>query len=633
MTKRRRNILKWLMVILILLSIAAFFIYKMLFPPGPILDEVPNPVRDRAAQDWAVLESQVERTDHRNLYWGDMHVHTSYSFDAYIGGILPKPDDAYRFAKGEPIKVYTEDVKIQRPLDFAAVTDHAEYLGELYSVHTPGAPAHNAMLPRYFRSVGMDTAKQLKLFRRLLNNVGNRVERNHLDFFQGFETTKSAWDIELKAAEDHYEPGRFTTFAAYEWTLGLDNAHAHRNVFFKNMKVPDYPISALEVDNEVDFWKGLDQFRAEGATVMAIPHNLNISEGTTFPLMAADGNEFSEEYLRSRKRNEPLLEIHQAKGNSEVHPDIWTEDEFAGFEVYTEEGLNENNYARHILKRGLKYKDEHGINPYQYGIIGSTDTHNGTPGNTEENDEFRGNHAFVDYTPELRSQRPWVLNPRRQTQKVVNPGGLMAVWAKANTRSDIYDAMERKETYATSGVRIQLRFFGGYDLRPFRSYEEMLDIGYQKGVHMGQTLLSSGTAPSFYVWASKDPDGANLDRVQIIKGWYDEGELKETIYNVFASEERTIRSDGSLMPINNSLNMTSGEWDEQVGASTLSGMWTDPDYIQGQETFYYVRVLEVPTPRWSLYDEIEAGVQFADDTPKVIQERAWSSPIWIEKDN
>jgi len=622
---------KWITIIIVALVIAAFFIYRMLFP-GMVTDYVDNTVEDRATKDWSALEAEVPKNELRDVFFGDMHVHTSFSFDAYIGGILPKPADAYRFAKGESIKVFTDDVKIKRPLDFAAVTDHAEFLGELYSVHTKGAPGHNALLARYFRSLGMDTLKQREFFNRMLNRVSENETRGHLDFFQGFETTKAAWDINLAAAEEHYIPGDFTTFAAYEWTFtkGATRAHGHRNIFFKDMMVPQYPISAVEAPDEVQMWNGLEQFRSEGATVMAVPHNSNLSQGLTFPFVKPDGSPLDEEYMASRRKNEPLVEIHQAKGNSEVHPELWTEDEFAGFEVYNQKELNENNYVRHILKRGLQYKSEHGINPYAYGIIGSTDTHNGTPGNTEEDDEFKGNHAFVDYNAELRQRRPWVLDESLNTKDVYNPGGLMGVWAKANTRSEIYESMERKETFATSGGRIQVRFFGGHDLPPFSNYEDMVSKGYTEGVHMGESLIATDEAPSFYVWAAKDSEGARLDRIQIIKGWYDGDKLQEKIYNVAASDNRAIDEDGTISDIDSELDMKTGTWNTSVGASELSNVWTDPDYNSDHEAFYYVRVLEVETPRWSLYDQIQTDVEYKDDTQMTIRERAWSSPIWVE---
>jgi len=620
---------KWIIASIILLAIIGAYIYMMLYPRGPILDEVPNPIRDRTSKDWQALERDVDKNEQRDVYFGDMHVHTAFSFDAYIGGILPKPSDAYRFAKGQSVKVFTDDVRIVRPLDFAAVTDHAEYLGELYSIHTPGAPAHKALLPRYFRSVGMDTIKQVKLFNRLLSNVGSNAGRTHLGFFQGFETTKAAWDIALDAAEEHYDPGTFTTFAAYEWTLGVNRAHAHRNVFFKDMMVPDYPISAIEAQDEVALWNFLDDFRSHGATVMAVPHNSNLSEGGLFPEQQPDGSEIDIDYLNSRARNEKLVEIHQAKGNSEVHPALWGEDEFADFEVYSQKAPVLNNYVRHVLKRGLAYKKEQGINPYEYGIIGSTDTHNGTPGNTEEDDTFRGNHAFLDYNAELRRNRPWILDRSLNTRDVVNPGGLMAVWAKANTRPEIYEAMERKETYATSGGRIKLRFFAGEDLPAFSSYQEMLDNGYNNGAHMGQTINAPEQSPVFYLWAAKDPEGANLDRVQIIKGWYIDGVLHEQIYNAIGADDRLPDANGDLPNLDNSLDLETGEWDTSIGDAELSGIWQDPAYDSDQEAFYYMRVLEVTTPRWSLYDEVQEGVIYPDDTEMTIIERAWSSPIWV----
>lgn len=632
MKKRNSSRWKWFLGILLLLAIVGFFIYRMLFPAGPILDYVDNTIEDRATKDWASVEAAIPKNEMRDVYFGDMHVHTSFSFDAYIGGILPKPTDAYRFAKGEAIKVFTDDVQIKRPLDFAAVTDHAEFLGELYSVHTPGAPGHGAFLARYFRSLGMDTVKQRAFFNRMLNRVTDDNERSHLDFFQGFETTSAAWDINLAAAEEHYVPGAFTTFAAYEWTYtkGSTRAHGHRNIFFKDMMVPQYPISAIEAADEVQMWNGLEQFRNEGATVMAVPHNSNLSEGLTFPLYKPDGSPLDKEYMEKRSKNEPLVEIHQAKGNSEVHPELWSSDEFSNFEVYNQQELNENNYVRHVLKRGVQYKSEHDINPYAYGLIGSTDTHNGTPGNTEEDDEFRGNHAFVDYSSDLRYQRPWILDPTLRTRDVYNPGGLMGVWAKANTRSEIYESMERKETYATSGGRIQVRFFAGHDLKPFSNYAEMVTQGYADGVHMGQTLKGNGKAPSFYVWAAKDSEGARLDRIQIIKGWYDGSALQEKIYNVAVSDDRNIQDDGSVGELDNKLNLETGTWDSSVGASELSTLWEDPDYNADHEVFYYVRVLEVETPRWTLYDQIQTDVEYTDDTEMTIHERAWSSPIWIE---
>ena len=595
---------KWLLLIL-LIAIIAFAVYRILFPNGPVIDDVPNPIRDRATKDWQLLESQVPNNELRDLYFGDMHVHTNYSFDAYIGGVVADPGLAYDFAKGKPIKVIDKEVAIERPLDFAAITDHSEYFGELYSINVKGAPAHNAALPRYFRSLGFDTLKQRELFNRLLKNVGKQ-DRKHLDFFKGYETTKSAWDVELDAAEKHYDPGNFTTFAAYEWTSGNGFAHNHRNVFFKNMKVPDYPVSALEAKTEMELWTALENFRENGATVMAISHNSNLSEGVAFPLQKPDGSPIDENYILQRSRNEPLVEIHQAKGNSEVASAYWSNDEFANFENYDSKKHVENDYVRWALKKGLEYQNEFGINPYRYGFIASTDTHNGTPGNTEEDDDYIGNHSLVDSDVNVRLNRDWILDIEKKTYEAVNPGGLMAVWSKANTRTEIYEAMERKETYGTSGGRIKLRVFAGNGFKKLHSdYATLIKDGYSNGKPMGSILNEKF---DLLIWAAKDPEGANLEKLQVIKGWYDGKELQEQIYDVTPNKSET----------------------NEMGQAEMSVLWSDPEFDKTQYAFYYIRVLEAETPRWSHWDEKKYGVEYPESVPDFIRERAWSSPIWYD---
>lgn len=616
-------------MLLFVVAVVAFFFYKSLYPDGPVLDEVENPVRDRSMKDWVSLEMAVPKNKNRDVFFGDLHVHTAYSFDAYIGGTIAKPEDAYRFAKGEAIPVVYDEVKIERPLDFAAVTDHSEYFGELYSIHTKGAPAHNAALPRYFRSVGNDTIKQRALFLRMLRNVGQ--ERNHLNFYQGYETTKRTWDLEIEAAEKHYEPGSFTTFAAYEWTLGNGMSHTHRNVFFKDMNVPDYPISAFEARNELELWKSLEDFRKKGSTVMAVPHNMNLSNGTAFPLQQPDGNDIDQAYVERRNLNEPLAEVHQAKGNSEVIKDFWANDEFSDFENYNEGEPKENNYLRWALKKGLEYESQFGTNPYKYGMIGSTDTHNGTPGNTEEDDDYIGNHTQVDSDAKIRSSRKWILDTTMYVYQAVNPGGLMAVWSEANTRTDIYEAMERRETYATSGGRIKVRFFAGKNFKSsYNSYDEMVRDGYSKGVPMGADIKTDH--PEFLIWAAKDPDGANLDRIQVVKGWYRNGELNEKIFNVALSDQRQLHSDGKVPDNGAKINPETGAWDHTKGDKELFVRWSDPEFSQDMKAFYYLRVFEIETPRWNYWDEIKYGVKYPEHIPKTIQERAWSSPIWYSSE-
>jgi hypothetical protein len=355
---------------------------------------------------------------------------------------------------------------------------------------------------------------------------------------------------------------------------------------------------------------------------MAIPHNTNLSNGDAFPSQQVDGSPIDENYIRIRSKNEPLVEVHQAKGNSEVSAQFWQNDEYANFENY-EVGSDPNNFVRHVLKRGIQYEEELGANPFKLGMIGSTDTHNGTPGNTEEYDEFIGNHLLVDELAERRASREWVLDPEMKVYEAVNPGGLAAIWAESNTRPDLYDAMMRKETYATSGTRIQLRFFAGYNYEiSDTDYEALTNQGYSKGVAMGGDLeFRENDIPSFLIWAAKDPLSANLDKIQVIKGWYENEELKEKIFDAVVSDQY-VQNDLKAV------NLETGEWDRTKGSPILSSVWQDPEFNKNLSCFYYLRVLEVPTPRWNLWDEINEGVKYPDSVPKVIRERAWSSPIW-----
>ena len=599
----RRRII-WL-VILIVLLIIGWFIYRTLFPKGPILDSIPNPIENKISGN--PNEEAVPKDALKEAYFGDLHIHTGMSLDAYIGGIRTTPDQAYQFAKGETIKILdTGRVAIQRPLDFAAITDHSEFLGELYSIYTRGAPAHRSVAAIYLRSVGLDTLKQQELFLRTTGADQERGEeqgfRTHLDFFQGFETTIVGWDIHIDAANKHYEPGKFTTLAGYEWSLGGATTHLHRNVFFGDMNLPAYPISSLEARNEYELWKALEKMRKEGADVIAVPHNSNLSHGGTFTNQQPDGSPYDAEYAKLRASYEPLAEIHQAKGNSEVTASFWPNDEYANFENYARPPDTVTNYVRHALKMGIQYQEELGVNPFKYGLIGSTDTHNGTPGNTEEDDEFIGNHALLDFFHEQRLGRDFPGYDTR-VHRIFNPGGLTGVWAEANTRPEIFSALKRKETFATSGTRIKVRLFGGEAFaKAYEDYTSLVKDGYDNGVTMGADLPTDIESPEFLIWAVKDPIGAPLHLIQVIKGWVEDGEMNEEIYDVSTTDD--------------------------TGAVELTVTWKDPAFDPGQEAFYYVRVLEKPTPRWSRHDELRYNVAYPDDLPEYVHERAWSSPIW-----
>ncbi|MEM1121495.1 MAG: DUF3604 domain-containing protein [Bacteroidota bacterium] len=631
MTKRKTII--WLITPLVLATIG-YSIYKTLFPGGADLTPVPNPIRDRATIAHQQAESDLPTNPLKNAFFGDLHVHTSLSFDAYIGGTVATPSDAYHFAKGGAISIFGQQKKLKRPLDFAAVTDHSEFIGEYYSAQTKGAPGYYSMAAQTLRGAADDEVKALALFQRLRNREGGG-ERTHMGFFQGFETTKLAWDMILAAAETHYEPGKFSTLVGYEWSAAKNGGHIHRNVFFRDMVVPDYPISAIEARTAEDLWASLAKYEEGGATVLAIPHNTNLSKGFAFPDTKNDGQPLDANYLKSRQNWEPLVEIHQAKGNSEVHAQFWQNDEYADFENFTYLPAKKNTYVRYALKKGLVYQHEKGINPYKFGFVGSTDTHNATPGVTEET-EPNQNHTRIDLNADDRRNQEWVLTGSqldrgKKVYEAVNPGGLVGVWAPKNTRGEIWDALKRKETFATSGGRIKIRFFGGYDFaKAYDSYEALVKAGYEVGVSMGSDLPPStdeNKSPSFLIWATKDAESANLDRVQIIKGWYKNGNLEEKIYNVAVSDNRMIQQDGSVASIEASVDLKKGAWDKTKGATTLQTVWTDPDFDPQVEAFYYARVLELSTARYNLWDEIKENVAYPADAERAIQERAWSSPI------
>ncbi len=630
MSKKRKRLI-WATSIITLIGVS-FYIYKMLFP-GMNLTPVPNNITDKATLSKTIDESQARKYPLKEAFFGDLHVHTEFSFDAYIGGAIASPSDAYRFAKGEGLELYGQMVKLRRPLDFAAVTDHCEFLGELYSVMNEDAPGHNAFLARYFRSVTQDSVKGVKLFNRIRSLPKDR-ERTHFNFFGGFETTKKVWDITLQAAEEHYQPGTFTTLAGYEWSMVKNDGHLHRNVLFRDMIVPDYPISAIEANTPVKFWEGLETFTKEGATVLAIPHNSNLSKGMMFDDKQLDGTPIDKAYVTTRNKFEPLVEMYQVKGSSEVHAEFWKNDEFADLENATFLPAQESNYVRYALKKGLEYEDKFGVNPFKYGLIGSTDTHNGTPGNTEENDDFIGNHTRIDKNAANRRYRDWVLTASEadydtKVYEAINPGGLVAVWSERNTRGEIWDALKRRETYATSGGRIKVRLFGGYDFKnSYSNYETMVKDGYEKGVPMGSDLASANGKPSFIIWAQKDAESANLDRIQVIKGWYKDGELHEKIYNVALSDNRKVSANGSVSATGAVVNMETGEWDKSKGAVELQTVWTDEDFDPAARCFYYLRVLELPTARYTLMDKLKYNINYPEDAVMTVQERAWSSPIW-----
>ncbi|MFL0354282.1 DUF3604 domain-containing protein [Xanthomarina sp. GH4-25] len=568
----------------------------------------------------------------KEAYFGETHMHTMFSLDAYIGGNRMTPDAALRFAQGEAVALdkFGKTWQLKRPLDFAAVTDHAENIGEVYTIVTPGAPGYNLEASEAIRNVP-NLEEGLKLFVKYVVSNNRSATPQHPDFWQGPASTMNAWEIMNEATEKYNQPGKFTTLHAFEWSGAPNGGNLHRNIIFRDTIVPDLPYSYIDGNRETDLWKWLGEITHNGSTVLAIPHNSNASKGMMFDANMPDGQPITKEYADERNRWERTIEIMQIKGSSEVHPLFWKNDEFANFENansmadFSGRKFEQKNFVRDALKKGLQYETELGVNPYKLGFNGGTDSHNGFMANVEE-DNWTGGHGLADMTAENR-----VSNTVDGWAKVydTNPGSITGVWAPSNTRADIWDGMYNRETFATSGPRLKVRLFAGYGYKEsYTSYNDMVRDGYEKGVPMGGDLrMNSEEAPKFLVWAIKDPMNANLDRIQIVKGWYENGELKEKIYNVIASDNR-LKPDGTVTPTDALVNLETAAFDTSKGAAEFMTTWTDPDFKVTDNAFYYARVLQIPTARWNLYDEIRDQVTYPETVDKTVQERAWSSPIW-----
>jgi hypothetical protein len=567
----------------------------------------------------------------RNAYFGETHVHGAYSLDAFIGGARLEPDEQYRFAKGEPVTLYGESHALDRPLDFVALSDHAEYIGEMYSTMVPSAPGHEQ--PELDQLRGLSSLEERRAWFAKYVVENNRGDNpRHPPFFQGFDTTRSAWKLMVEAAERHNEPGRFTALIGFEWSAAPGGANLHRNLIFRDANVPDMPVSSYEVRQDEQLWEWMAGLEGQGMELFAIPHNSNASKTMMFPEVDAAGDPIDLEYAQLRQHFEPLIEMMQIKGNSEVHRSFWKADEFADFENadslarFSGRTLDRRNFVRWGLEKGLAYQQELGANPFKYGFIGGTDNHNGASADVVESN-WPGSHGPEDGSVEARRTGEvggWA------EAKDLNPGSLAAVWATENTRAAIFDAMKRRETFATSGPRIQVRFFGGVDLPGDPTDPQaVVEQGYELGVPMGGDLQPTEASPTFTVQAMKDPDGANLDRIQIIKGWVDaSGELHEAIVDVVWSGDRQHGADGKLPPVGNTVDLETARYTNTIGAASLMGSWRDESFDPAQHAFYYARVLEIPTPRWSTYDAVRNDLPLLEDVPATIQERAWTSPIW-----
>jgi hypothetical protein len=586
------------------------------------------------AVSWLVNAAD-QGTVPKNLYFGETHVHTAYSLDAYLGGTRMTPADAYRHAKGQTVVVNGQPHRIRRPLDFAAVTDHAEYLGEMYAALHPDAPGHDQ--PEIQQLIALtDPRDRREWFLKYVVSNNRGASPRHLPFYPGEAAVASGWQVVVAASEEHNEPGVFTTFPAFEWSSAPGGANLHRNIIYRSATVPAIPMSSLDIPREEALWAWLAEHAAKGSRALALPHNSNASKGLMFPDKDSTGKPLDAAYALQRAEFERAIEIMQIKGNSEVNPGFWSADEFADFENAPSMGQfsgrtpDRRNYVRDGLVRGLALADELGTNPFKLGIIGGTDSHNALMGDTDE-DNWVGGHGFEDGTPQ-----------RRQTAEVggwlaardQSPGSLTGAWAVENTREAIWDALYNREVFATSGSRIALRFFAGWTLEPdMLQRADRIERAYAAGVPMGGDLKGapSGSAPRFLVMASKDAVGANLDRIQIVKGWVDaDGSHRDKVFDVVWSGARIMGADGKLPSVGNTVDLKTATYLNTIGAATLAAFWEDPEFDPLRPALYYARVLEIPTPRWTTFDAVRAGLEAPDDAPPVIQERAWSSPIWYE---
>jgi hypothetical protein len=572
----------------------------------------------------------------KEAYFGEQHLHTAYSLDAYIAGARLMPADAYRFAKGATVEVGGVKVQLAKPLDWAAVTDHAEYIGEMYSTMVPSAPGHDNDQLKELRGL-TKMEEQEKWFLKYVVGSNRSTTPQHPPYYQGPATAMSAWKAILAATQEAYEPGKFTTIPAFEWSCAWKGANLHRNVFFRDMNVPDRPMSYIDLNHEEDLWKWMDGLEKAGMHVIAIPHNSNASKGKMFPDTDSAGDPFTVQYAEMRSRFEPLVEMMQIKGNSEVHRWFWAADEFSNFENADSIGdysdrdykkYGKTNWVRYGVTKGLAYQNSLGVNPFHYGFVGGTDNHDGLMSNVAEDNFSVGSHGAADNSVEKRRTGEvggWIKG------KDLNPGALTGVWAPENTREAIFDGLKARETFATSGPRIKVRFFG--QLGPLAAptdAKSLVEQGYANGVPMGGMLKGPGKgALSFTLWASKEPDGANIDRIQVVKGWVDvKGEPHDQVFDVAWSGKRAPGANGKLPAVGNTVDLTKATYTNSIGSPELMGTWTDKSFDPKEPALYYVRVLLIPTPRWSTYDAVRAGLPLLADVPATVQERAWSSPIW-----
>jgi hypothetical protein len=596
----------------------------------------------------------AQRTFPSKVYWGETHLHTGLSLDAGLFGNILGPEDAYRFARGEEIKSSTGlPVKLGRPLDWMAVTDHTDAMGLATDIQK-GTPNILAVPKGREWHEGFTQGGQAAgeaAFDLITHFAQMKLPEQILkDYAPGSRVTRNVWERIVDAAEQYNEPGRFTALIGYEWTSVPKGMNLHRNVILRDgamrakQVVPLTTQPPFGTTDPMDLYQWLENYeKTTNGQALALAHNGNLSNGWMFPIdRTYAGGKVNKKYAEQRARWEPLYEMTQMKGDGETHPLLSPDDEFADYENWDKGNLDltelkkdemlAGEYAREGLKRGLMLENKLGINPYKFGMVGATDSH--TTLATAEEENFFSKSVSVEPS-KTRINHPFIkskLGAIEGYEPVAS--GYQGVWATENTREAIFDAMLRKETYATTGPRIPVRFFGGWDFsdNDLRSRAPAFR-GYEKGVPMGGDLTAvpeGKNAPTFMVYALRDPVGANLDRIQIIKGWLDEkGKTHERVYDVAVSDGRTIDENGRCKTsVGNTVDIEAANWTNTIGASELATVWTDPDFDPKQKAFYYARVIEIPTPRWVLYDKVRLGAEIPKEAKLIHQERAYTSPIW-----
>jgi hypothetical protein len=589
--------------------------------------------------------SDVKQNPLRDAYFGDLHLHTSYSFDAFTFGTRGGPDTAYRFARGEPVDYLGEMIKRREPLDFLAVTDHAENIGVVADLDNPDSVVAKSdlgqavkRLREYFANDEKD-----KFLDEALHSFKSALPENLK------AVSRSAWEREIGFANTYYQPGKFTTFIAYEWTSSKGGANLHRNVIFKGDTAP-YPFTSGDSINPEDLWNWLEKIRHEGYEALAVPHNANASNGLMYDWTALDGRPIDRAYAELRQANEPLSEMSQNKGQSETHPLLSPNDEFATYELFDHllasptKSRPMGSYVRDALSRGLVLQRQLGVNPYKDGVEGGSDLHGALSVSAQA--DYAGNMAGANLGPgqPTKAQAAVILGTPQEPGEAPRPklpssyeitgtaGNLTGVWAESNTRDAIYSALRRKETFATSGTKIKVRFFGGWTLtKSVFTRPDWVKTAYDQAVPMGGDIPANtgNAAPTFIAWAVKDPNGANLDRIQVIKVWEEGGKQNEKIFDIAWSGKRKPNATTGKVPlVGDTVDLHTGKVSNTIGAVELKVVWTDPEFDPRRLAAYYLRVLEIPTPRWSTLLAIANGLPLPTGAATTEQQRAWSSAIW-----